>query len=123
VRIAEEAAERLATAGVSLEVIDVRTLLPFDRPQLIAQSIKKTNAVIFMDEDVPGGATAFMMQQVFEQHGAYHDLDAPPKTLTAPANRPAYASDADYWCKPSVEDLVEAAMTIMHERHPEVYQL
>jgi hypothetical protein len=60
---------------------------------------------------------------VFEQHGAYHDLDAPPKTLTAPANRPGYASDADYWCKPSVEDLVEAAMTIMHERHPEVYQL
>ncbi len=121
VRVAEEAAERLSDAGVSLEVIDVRTLLPFDRPQLIAQSIKNTNAVIFMDEDVPGGATAFMMQQVLEQHGAYDDLDAPPRTLTGPANRPAYASDADYWCKPSVEDVVEAAMMLMHERDPSRY--
>ena len=74
-----------------------------------------------MDEDVPGGATAFMMQQVLEQHGAYDDLDAPPRTLTGPANRPAYASDADYWCKPSVEDVVEAAMMLMHERDPSRY--
>ena len=118
VRIAEEAATRLATAGISIEVVDVRTLLPFDRPQIIAASIKKTNAVLFMDEDVPGGASAYMMQQVLEHQDAYEHLDAPPRTLTAPANRPAYASDADYWCKPSVEDVVEAIYAIMSERDP-----
>jgi pyruvate/2-oxoglutarate/acetoin dehydrogenase E1 component/TPP-dependent pyruvate/acetoin dehydrogenase alpha subunit len=118
VRLAEEAANFLMDQGIDCEIIDVQTLLPFDRFHIIGSSIEKTNAVIFFDEDVPGGASAFMMQQVLERQQAYDCLDAPPATLTAKPHRSAYASDGDYWCKPNVEDLIEAAYNLMHERNP-----
>jgi pyruvate/2-oxoglutarate/acetoin dehydrogenase E1 component/TPP-dependent pyruvate/acetoin dehydrogenase alpha subunit len=118
VRIAEEAAALLKPLGINIELVDVRTLLPFDRFHIIGSSVEKTNAVLFLDEDVPGGAAAYMMQQVLEGQKAYECLDAPPRTLTAQAHRSAYASDADYWCKPSAEDVVEAVYEIMRERDP-----
>jgi len=121
VRLAEEAVTRLAAEQISVELIDVQTLLPFDLHQIIRASVRKTNAVLFLDEDVPGGASAFMMQQVLEVQQAYEDLDCPPRTLSAQPNRAAYASDADYWCKPSVEDIIETIWAMMHERDPQSF--
>ncbi|MEX2593123.1 MAG: thiamine pyrophosphate-dependent enzyme [Anditalea sp.] len=117
-RIIMEAAEQLEELGVSVEVIDVQTLLPFDTNQVIAASIKKTNRVIFADEDVPGGASAYMMQQVIEEQGAYTYLDSEPATIAAKAHRPAYSSDGDYFSKPSVDDVVEKSYAIMGEVDP-----
>ncbi len=116
VRVAQEAAAELAGHGVSLEVIDVQTLIPFDTHKIIRKSLEKTNMVIFMDEDVPGGASAFMLQHVIEEQRGFEHLDAPPRTLTALASRSPYASDADYYCKPSAEDLTELALEMMRER-------
>jgi pyruvate/2-oxoglutarate/acetoin dehydrogenase E1 component len=121
VRIAEEAAKFLDTLGISVELIDVQTLLPFDINRVILTSIRKTNAVLFLDEDVPGGATAYMLQQVLEIQGAYDELDAPPRTLTGAAHRSPYGSDGDYWCKPSAEDVVETVYAMMRERRPAVF--
>lgn len=121
VRIAEEAAQILSSMGISVELVDVQTLLPFDTLNKIGASVEKTNAVLFLDEDVPGGASAYMMQQVLEGQKAYECLDAPPRTLAAKPNRAAYASDADYWCKPSVEDVVEAIYDMMRERNPATF--
>jgi pyruvate/2-oxoglutarate/acetoin dehydrogenase E1 component len=118
VRIAEDAIGILEGAGISVELIDVQTLLPFDIHQMIRQSIEKTNAVVFFDEDVPGGASAFMMQQVLDEQGAYEFLDAQPRCLAAAAHRAAYASDGDYFCKPNAEDLVKVCYDIMREREP-----
>lgn len=120
-RIVLDAASELAEIGVSLEVIDVQTLLPFDTHGIIGQSIQKTNRVLFADEDVPGGGTAFMMQQVLEHQGIYPYLDAAPQTLAAQAHRPAYSTDGDYFSKPSVEDVVEKVYQIMHESNPKKY--
>jgi pyruvate/2-oxoglutarate/acetoin dehydrogenase E1 component len=119
IRIAQDAIAFLSDFGVAVELIDVQTLLPFDRTGTIANSIEKTNAVVFMDEDVPGGASAFMMQQVLENGRSYHWLDAEPRTLTAQPHRSAYGSDGDYYSKPSAEDLVELVLEIMHERDPQ----
>lgn len=118
VRIAEEACKKLEELSVHAELIDVQTLLPFDKPQTIAQSLSKTGAIIFMDEDVPGGATSFMMREVLERDGGYDSLDAKPRTLTASPTRSAYASDGDYYCKPSAEDLIDLALEIIDERRP-----
>ncbi len=118
IRVAEEALKLVASLGISVELIDVRTLLPFDVHQIIRSSIEKTNAVLFVDEDVPGGASAFMMQQVVEVQGAYSDLDAPPRTLSGQQNRGAYGSDGDYWCKPSAEDIAETLIAMVKERAP-----
>jgi len=107
-----------ATAGISIELIDVRSLLPFDLKGLIVASIQKTNAVLFLDEDVPGGATAYMMQQVLEGQGAYEFLDAPPRTLSAAPHRSPYGSDGDYFSKPGVEDVLETIYGMMRERDP-----
>ena len=120
-RIVMEAAAELAEIGVSLEVIDVQTLLPFDIQGIIGTSIQKTNRVLFVDEDVPGGGTAFMMQQVLDHQGIYSCLDAAPQTLAAQAHRPAYSTDGDYFSKPSVEDVVEKVYQIMHESNPKKY--
>lgn len=118
-RIVLEAAEQLHSIfGISLEVIDVQTLLPFDLPQTVCQSIKKTNRVIFADEDMPGGASAYMMQQVVEEQGGYRWLDSAPKTISAQAHRPAYSSDGDYFSKPNVETVIDAAYALMHEAQP-----
>lgn len=116
--LALKAAERLAKLGIHAELIDAQTLLPFDVNHMIVDSLKKTSRILFIDEDVPGGASAFMMQQVLEVQGGYRFLDSDPKTLTAKAHRPAYGTDGDYFSKPSVEDMVEAAYGIMSEADP-----
>jgi pyruvate/2-oxoglutarate/acetoin dehydrogenase E1 component/TPP-dependent pyruvate/acetoin dehydrogenase alpha subunit len=118
IRIIESALEFLASQNISIELIDVQTLLPFDLSGEIAASIAKTNAVIFCDEDVPGGASAFMLQEVLEKQRAYEFLDAPPRTLTAKPHRAAYGSDGDYFSKPNREDFVNLVMEMMRERRP-----
>lgn len=121
VRLAEDARLFLAQRDISVELIDVCTLLPFDLHNIIAQSIDKTGAVLFLDEDVPGGATAYMMQQVLDANDAFDKLDAKPRCLSAQAHRPAYASDADYWSKPNVEDIIDTVYDMMRERNPQKY--
>jgi pyruvate/2-oxoglutarate/acetoin dehydrogenase E1 component len=114
-----DAAEELSQIGISCEVIDVQTLLPFDRHQLIVESLKKTNRVVFADEDVPGGATAFMMQKVLEEQSGYQYLDSAPITIAAKEHRPAYSSDGDYFSKPNVEDVFDRIYALMREADPE----
>jgi 2-oxoisovalerate dehydrogenase E1 component len=118
-RVVMEAAQALANVGIDCEVIDVQTLLPFDLHHVIVESIRKTNRVIFADEDVPGGATGFMMQQVLEVQNAYTHLDALPVTIAAKEHRPAYASDGDYFTKPSAEEVFEKAYEMMRDADPE----
>lgn len=122
-RIALEAAQKLAEVGIDIEVIDVQTLLPFDLHEVILNSLKKTNRILFVDEDVPGGTTAYMLQQVIERQGGYFWLDSPPRTLSGKAHRPAYGSDGDYWSKPNVEEIFMAAHEIMNEVDPNAYPL
>jgi len=115
-RIIEEAiVNYLEPQGISCEVVDVRTLLPFDVNHIILESLKKTNRIIFIDEDVPGGATAFMFQHVMERQGGFRWLDVSPKTLTAAAHRAAYATDGDYFSKPNAEDVATAIEEMMRE--------
>jgi 2-oxoisovalerate dehydrogenase E1 component len=121
VRIAQKAAEQLAEFDISLELIDVQTLLPFDLEHRIVESVKKTGRVVFFDEDVPGGATAYMMQKVLEEQKAYYYLDAQPTTVTAREHRPAYSSDGDYFSNPNAEDVFETIYQIMHESDPRKY--
>lgn len=121
VSLAEEAANQLQVVGVEVEVIDVQTLLPFDVNHKIVESIKKTNKVIFLDEDVSGGGTGFMMQKVLEEQDAYHYLDSKPVTLSAKDHRPAYGSDGNYFSKPNIENIFDAAYDLMHEFNPEKY--
>jgi 2-oxoisovalerate dehydrogenase E1 component len=120
-RIVMEAAELLAQSGIDAEVIDIQTLLPFDLRGVIVESLKKTSRVAFIDEDVPGGATAFMLQQVLERDGGYEWLDSPPLTLPAKEHRPAYGSDGDYWSKPNRETIYESVYDLMHEAKPAKY--
>ena len=120
-RIALDAAKQLAEVGISVEVVDVQTLLPFDTEQLIADSLQKTNRVVFIDEDVPGGATAYMMQQVLDEQNAYRFLDSAPRCLAAQAHRPPYGSDGDYFSKPNVEDVFDTVYELMGEANPEQF--
>ncbi|MCB0302570.1 MAG: transketolase [Calditrichaeota bacterium] len=122
-RIVMEAAELLAGLGVDVEVIDVQSLLPFDRPGMIVASLKKTSRVVFVDEDVPGGTTAYMMQEVLEKQGGYRWLDSEPRTLSAAPHRPAYGSDGDYSSKPNTESVLEIVYDLMHEANPAKYPL
>jgi 2-oxoisovalerate dehydrogenase E1 component len=121
VRIAHEAVHQLAAHGISVELIDVQTLVPFDRKRMILNSLKKTGRIIFLDEDVPGGTTAYMMQEVLEKHGGWNYLDSAPKTLTGKEHRPAYTTDGDYFSKPSAEDIFDAVYGMMKEAVPEKY--
>lgn len=121
VRIAQDAVEQLAEFGISVELIDVQTLLPFDIPNIVLESVKKTNRVVFFDEDVPGGATAFMMQKVIEERGAFNFLDSQPRTITAKEHRPAYTTDGDYFSNPNAEDVFETIYGVMHEVNPKRY--
>ena len=107
--------------GISVELIDVQTLLPFDIHHSILESLKKTNRIIFMDEDVPGGSSAYMMQKVLEEQGGYNYLDSKPGTITAKSHRPAYGSDGDYFSKPNAEDVFEKIYTLMHESNPQKF--
>lgn len=125
VRIAQDAVKQLRDFNISVELLDVQTLLPFDLTEMIAASVRKTNKVLFFDEDVPGGATAYMMQQVIEGQGAYRYLDSQPRTLAARDHRPAYSTDGDYFSNPNAEDVFDAVYEIMHEanpgKYPEIY--
>lgn len=114
-RIVEEAMVTLNEMGVSCELIDVQTLLPFDINHSIVKSLEKTNRILFIDEDVPGGGTAYMFQQVMENQGGYRWLDVAPRTMSAQAHRPAYGSDGDYFSKPNTEDVVRVVMEMMEE--------
>ena len=124
-RIAMDAAEKLSKVGIDLEVIDVQSLLPFDIHGKIVESLKKTNRIVFLDEDVPGGASAYMMQEVIEKQGGYFHLDSPARTLSGKAHRPAYGSDGDYWSKPNAETVFDAVYEMMNEvdpaRYPEIH--
>jgi pyruvate/2-oxoglutarate/acetoin dehydrogenase E1 component len=122
-RIALEASDLLSQVGIQAEVIDVQSLLPFDLHKRILDSLKQTGRIIFVDEDVPGGATAYMLQEVIEKQGGYAWLDSAPRTLTGKAHRPAYGSDGDYWSKPNREQVFEAAYEMMHEVDPASYPL
>jgi len=121
VRIALEAIRQLAFHDIYVELIDVQTLVPFDTNRIILESLKKTNRVLFLDEDVPGGTTAFMMQEVLEKQDGWHFLDSPPATLTAKEHRPAYTTDGDYFSKPNAEDVFDKVYEIMREAVPEKY--
>lgn len=115
VRIVLEAAESLAKLGISCEVLDVQTLLPFDIQHKILDSLKKTNRIVFVDEDVPGGAAAYMFNKVMEEQGGYKHLDVSPRTITGKAHRPSYGSDGDYFSKPNTEDIVSVIKEMMSE--------
>jgi 2-oxoisovalerate dehydrogenase E1 component len=118
VRVALDAAVSLERLGISVEVVDVQTLLPFDTTGIICESLKKTNRVIFVDEDVPGGTTAYMMREVLEVQGGYTYLDSAPATLAAAQHRPAYGTDGNYWSKPEAEHITERVYAIMRESNP-----
>ncbi|WP_158998037.1 alpha-ketoacid dehydrogenase subunit alpha/beta [Pigmentibacter ruber] len=120
-KLALEAAAELEKMNISAEIIDIQTLLPFDLTNTISQSIKKTNAVLFLDEDVPGGASAYMMQQSIERDKAFHYLDCMPRTLSAKENRGAYGRDGDFYCKPQTEHIIEICYQIMQERSPKKF--
>jgi pyruvate/2-oxoglutarate/acetoin dehydrogenase E1 component/TPP-dependent pyruvate/acetoin dehydrogenase alpha subunit len=117
-RIALDAAEKLSKVGIEAEVIDVQSLLPFDTGRKIVESLKKTSRILFVDEDVPGGTTAYMLQEVIEKQGGYYWLDSAPKTLPGAQHRPAYGSDGDYWSKPNAEAIFDAVYEMMHEVSP-----
>jgi len=114
-RIIQEAAETLDKLNISCEIVDVQTLLPFDLNHSILNSLKKTNRILFIDEDVPGGAAAFMFNKVMEEQGGYRWLDVAPRTLTAKDHRPSYGSDGDYFSKPNSEDVIRIAKEMMAE--------
>lgn len=120
-RIVEQAAKELEELNISVEIVDAQSLLPFDIEQQTVKSLQKTNCLLVVDEDVPGGASAYLMQQVLETQGGYKYLDSEPQTLTAKEHRPAYGTDGDYFSKPSVEDVVEKVYQIMHESNPSKY--
>jgi len=120
-RIAMDAAQKLWEVGIEVEIIDVQSLLPFDIHGKIIESLKKTNRILFLDEDVPGGASAYMMQEVIEKQGGYFHLDSPARTLSSKAHRPAYGSDGDYWSKPSAETVFDAVYEMMNEVDPNQY--
>jgi len=121
VKIAEDAAAQLLDFGIDVELIDVQSLLPFDINHSIVESLKKTNKIVFFDEDVPGGATAFMMQKVLEEQKGYFHLDAEPRTITAKDHRPAYSTDGDYFSNPNAEDVFDAVYNLMHDANPYKY--
>jgi pyruvate/2-oxoglutarate/acetoin dehydrogenase E1 component len=120
-RIVLDAAERLSQLGIDIEVIDIRSLLPFDINGKILDSLKGTGRILFVDEDVPGGTTAYMLQEVIERQGGYYWLDSPPRTLSGKSHRPAYGSDGDYWSKPNADQVFETIYLMMREADPSAY--
>lgn len=120
-RLVEQAAKELLEKGIDAEIIDIQSLLPFDINHDIVKSVAKTNRLLVIDEDVPGGASAYILQKVLDEQNGYRHLDSKPETLTAKAHRPAYGTDGDYFSKPSVEDIYEKVYAIMHESNPKQY--
>ncbi|MFN4284840.1 MAG: thiamine pyrophosphate-dependent enzyme [Lacibacter sp.] len=114
-RIIDDAAQHLERLGISCEIIDVQTLLPFDLQHVILQSLQKTNRIVFVDEDVPGGAAAYMFNKVMEEQGGYRYLDVAPRTITGKAHRPSYGSDGDYFSKPNAEEIIAVIREMMLE--------
>jgi 2-oxoisovalerate dehydrogenase E1 component len=125
VRIAQEAIKHLSGAGISVELIDVQTLIPFDVDKSIVESVRRTNRLVVLDEDVPGGASAFILQQILQAQGAYQYLDSAPLTIASKEHRPAYGSDGDYFSKPNADDVFDVIYNLMHEsapaRFPKIY--
>ena len=117
-RLVEQAAKELQEVGIDAEIIDVQSLLPFDLNHDIVKSIAKTNRVMVIDEDVKGGASAYILDQILNEQNAFEYLDSKPKTIAAQPHRPAYGTDGDYFSKPSVEDIFEAIYDVMHELSP-----
>ena len=117
-RLVEEAADTLVKMGINSDVIDIQSLIPFDATNIIGASVEKTNRLLIVDEDVPGGGTAYILSQLLEKQRIYPHLDSQPSLLTAKEHRPAYGTDGDYFSKPSKEDIIEAAYAIMHEAKP-----
>ncbi|WP_207532239.1 alpha-ketoacid dehydrogenase subunit alpha/beta [Desertivirga arenae] len=122
-RVVEEAVEELEKAGVSVEIVDPQTLHPFDLNNVCVDSLRKTNKLLVVDEDVPGGASAFILQQVIEKQKGYYSLDSAPRTLSAKEHRPPYGSDGDYFSKPSTDDVIELVLEMMHETNPSKFPL
>ncbi len=120
-RLVQDAADVLETLGIDVEIIDPQTLFPFDTDHLCVQSLKKTNKLLIVDEDVPGGASAYILQHILETQNGYFHLDGQPRTLTAKPHRPAYGSDGDYFSKPSQDDIIEAVYTMMGESNPDKF--
>ncbi len=121
-RLIEQAAKELETVGINAEIIDVQSLLPFDINHDIVKSIAKTNRLLVIDEDVPGGASAYILQEIIENQNGYQHLDSAPQTLASKPHRPAYGTDGDYFSKPSIEDIFEKVYAIMHEANPTKYK-
>jgi len=117
-RIVEQTAKDLMAVGIDAEVIDVQSLIPFDLSHDIVKSIAKTNRVMIIDEDVPGGASAYILDKILNEQNGFQYLDSAPKTLTAKVHRPAYGNDGDYFSKPSAEDIYETIYDVMHELNP-----
>lgn len=120
-RVAQEAIKTLAEHGISVELIDVQTLLPFDINHSIFESVKKTNRLVVLDEDVPGGASAYILQKIMEEQGAYQFLDSAPLTIASKEHRPAYGSDGDYFSKPNADDVFDSIYNLMHETNPDAF--
>ncbi len=120
-RLVEQAAKELEGVGINCEVIDIQSLIPFDKNHDIAKSVQKTNRLLVIDEDVPGGASAYILQKIIEEQGAYQYLDSQPQTLAAQEHRPAYGTDGDYFSKPSIEDIFEKVYSILSESNPTKY--
>ena len=121
-RIVQEVAKELMQIGIDIEIIDAQSLLPFDINHDTLKSVAKTNRLLIVDEDVPGGASAYLLQQIIEEQDGYQYLDSKPATLTSKAHRPAYGSDGDYFSKPSAEDIFEKIYEMMHEADPNKYK-
>ena len=122
-RIVQSASKKLLNEGISVELIDVQSLIPFDLHKEISKSIAKTNRILIVDEDVPGGASSYILQQLVENQKIFNFLDSPPKLLSAKSHRPAYGSDGDYFSKPSEDDIFEAIYEIMNETNPNDYPI
>jgi pyruvate/2-oxoglutarate/acetoin dehydrogenase E1 component len=122
-RIVLEAAILLHRVGIEAEVIDVQSLLPFDVRGVILESLKKTGRIVFVDEDVPGGTTAYMLQEVIEKQSGYYWLDSMPRTIPGKPHRPAYGSDGDYWSKPNTEQVFEIVYEMLNEVDPQQYPI
>ena len=120
-RLAEKACEELSDLNIQCELIDIQTLIPFDLNNLITDSLKKTNKLLIVDEDLPGGASSYILNKIFQDKNGYEFLDSKPVTLTSKEHRPAYGTDGDYFSKPSTDDIVELAYKIMNEYDPGKY--